>query len=49
MMICVFDKVEDFVGKGENTGKQYFLLFPQHFQNPSFFRVVKTQDCILEG
>ena len=27
MMISVFDKVENIVGKGENAGYQHFLLF----------------------
>ena len=36
MMINVFDRVENIVGKGENAGHQHFLLFPQCFQNHSF-------------
>ena len=32
MMISVFDRVENFVGKGENAGYQHFVLFPQCFQ-----------------
>ena len=32
MVIYVFDRVENIVGKGENTG---FLLYPQCFQKPS--------------
>ena len=32
MMISVFDGVENIVGKGENAGYRYFLLFPQCFQ-----------------
>ena len=32
MMIFVFDRVENIVGKGENAGYQHFLLFPQCFQ-----------------
>ena len=31
-MISVHDRVENIVGKGENAGYQYFLLFPQCFQ-----------------
>ena len=31
MMIFVFNRVETIVGKGENDGYQYFLLFPQCF------------------
>ena len=36
MMIPVFDKVENIVGKGENAGYQHFPLFPQCFQKASF-------------
>ena len=32
MIIFVFDRVENTVGKGENAGYQHFLLFPQCFQ-----------------
>ena len=32
MMIFVFDRVENIVGKGENAGYQHFLLLPQCFQ-----------------
>ena len=32
MMISVFNRVENIVGKGENAGYQHFLLFPQCFQ-----------------
>ena len=28
----VLERVENFVGKGENAGFQHFLLFPQCFQ-----------------
>ena len=35
MMISLFDRVENTVGKGENTGCQHFLLFPQCFPKPS--------------
>ena len=31
MMISVFDRVENTVGKGEHAGYQHFLLFPQCF------------------
>ena len=27
---------ENIVGKGENTGNQYFLFVTQHFQTPLF-------------
>ena len=36
MIISVFDRVENNVGKGENAGYQHFLLFPQCFQKVSF-------------
>ena len=32
-----FRRVENIMGKGENAGYQYFLLFPQFFQNSFFF------------
>ena len=35
VMIYLFDRVENTVGKGENAGYQHFLLFPQCFQKPS--------------
>ena len=35
MMIYLFDRVDNTVGKGENTGYQYFLLFLQCFRKPS--------------
>ena len=31
MAVSLFDIVEKSVGKGENTGYQHFLLFPQCF------------------
>ena len=33
---CVFERVENIVGKGENAGNQHFLLFQQCFQKASF-------------
>ena len=35
MMICLLDKVENTVRKGENAGYQHFLLFLQCFPKPS--------------
>ena len=43
MLISLFDRVENIVGKGENTGYQHFLLFPQCFQNASFSRLLKIR------
>ena len=37
MMISFYDRVENTVGKGEHTGNQHFLLFPQCFPKPSSF------------
>ena len=36
MMIFVFDKVANIVGKEEHAGYQHFLLFPQCFQKVFF-------------
>ena len=36
MIISVFDRVENIVGKGENAGYQNFLLYPQCFEKASF-------------
>ena len=35
MMISLYDRVENIVGKGENAGYQHFLLFLQCFQKAS--------------
>ena len=32
MMVFVYEKVENIVGKGENAGYQHFLFFQQGFQ-----------------
>ena len=34
--------IENILGKGQNASYQNFLVFPQWFQNSSFFRVVKS-------
>ena len=36
MILFVFDRVQNIVGKGENAGLQHFLLFPQCFEKASF-------------
>ena len=36
IVISVFDRVENVVGKGENAGFQHFLLNPQCFQKATF-------------
>ena len=35
MMVSLFDRVENTVGKGENASRQHFLIFPQCFPKPS--------------
>ena len=35
MIISVFDRVENIVGKGENAGLPAFSPFPTMFQKPS--------------
>ena len=36
MIISVFDRVQNIVGKGENAGYQHFLLSQQCFKKASF-------------
>ena len=36
MVIPVFDRLENIVGKRENAVYQHFLLFPQCFEKTSF-------------
>ena len=49
MMIFVFDRLENIVEKGENAGYQHFLPFPQGFQKPSPFKVIKSRDCVVKS
>ena len=42
MTICLFDRVENIVGKGENTGYQHFLFFPQCFPKSSSVGLLKV-------
>ena len=48
MMISLYNRVENTVGKGENAGNQHFLLFPV-FSKAFFFRVIKSQDCVVKS
>ena len=41
MIISVFERVENIVGKGENAGYQHFLLFLQCFEKASFLDMSK--------
>ena len=45
MMICVPDRVENIVGKGENAGYQHFLLLPQYFQKAYIPESLKVGLC----
>ena len=47
MKISLFDRVENTVGKGENAGYQYFLLFPE-FSKAFLLRVIKSRDCMVK-
>ena len=38
----VLGRVENIVGKGENTGYQHFLLFQQCFQKASLLKSLKV-------
>ena len=38
-----YDRVENFMRKGENAGCQDFILFPQCFQKVSFPRSLKVR------
>ena len=38
----LLERVENIVGKGENAGYQYFLLFPQCFQKDSYTGSLKV-------
>ena len=42
MVISVFDRTENTLGKEENAGYQHFLLFLQRFQKASFSRSFKV-------
>ena len=41
MIIFLFDRVENTVGKGENAGYQHFLIFPRCFPKMSDVDVLK--------
>ena len=41
IMISLFDRVENSVGKGENAGFQHFLLFPKCFPKLPSLRLLK--------
>ena len=41
-----FQMVENLVGKGENAGKQHFLLFPPRFSKSLISMFVKSRDGV---
>ena len=41
MIISVFDRVENIVGKGENAGYHHFLLFPECLEKASLHDMSK--------
>ena len=45
MKICLYDRVENTVGKGENAGYQHFLLLPLCFSKPSSLGSLKVRLC----
>ena len=49
MMISVFAKVENIVGKGENAGYQHFSPFPTMFSKAFYFRIVNARDCVVRA
>ena len=48
MMISVFDRIENILGKGQNAGYQYFFPFLTMFTKGFFLGVVKSLDCVVE-
>ena len=44
MMISIFERIENIVGKGENAGYQHFLLFHNVFEG-FFHGVLQSWDC----
>ena len=49
MMTSVSDSVENIVGKGKKCWLPAFSPFPTMFSRAFFFRVVKTQDCVVKS
>ena len=47
MIISVFDRLENIVGKGENAGYQHFL-FTQCFQKASFLGSLKVGKSVVK-
>ena len=46
----VVGRLENIVGKRENTERQHFFLFPQCFQKGHYAsRVVISRDCVVKS
>ena len=48
MLISVFDREENIVGKEENAGNQHFFFFPL-FSKGFFLGFVKSRDCVVKS
>ena len=48
MMISVFDKIENIVGKEENSGYEHLLLF-HNVSKGLFLRFDESLDCVVRG
>ena len=49
MMISVFDRVENIVGKGDKCWLPAFSLFPSMFSKGFLLRIVKSCDCVVKS
>ena len=48
MLVSVFDRIENIVGKGENAGYKHFS-FSHYVFKGFFFGVVKSRDCVVKS
>ena len=46
MMISVFNRSENIMGKGESGAYQHFLLLPECLQKPCFPSIIKILECL---
>ena len=49
MIMSLFERVQNTVGKGENACYQHFLLFSKCFSKASFLRVIKSRKCVVKS
>ena len=45
----IFERVESFLGKGENAGYQHVSHFPKCFQKPHLSGSLKLDVCVAKG